>query len=78
MLEAAAAVKMEGIIVKRPDAPYVSARSETWLKLKCTLRQEFVVCGFTDRANAAAEVGSLLLGYHDGKLRSAPATSAPA
>ena len=35
---------------------------------RCSLRQEFVVCGFTDRANAAAEVGSLLLGYHDGKV----------
>jgi bifunctional non-homologous end joining protein LigD len=68
MLEAAASMKMEGIIIKRPDAPYVSARSETWLKLKCSLRQEFVVCGFTDRANAAAEVGSLLLGYHDGTV----------
>ena len=61
-------MQLEGIIVKRPDAPYVSARSETWLKLKCSLRQEFVVCGFTDRANAAAEVGSLLLGYHEGKV----------
>jgi bifunctional non-homologous end joining protein LigD len=68
MLEAAAAMKMEGIIVKRPDAPYVSGRTETWFKLKVSLRQEFVVCGFTDRANAAAEVGSLLLGYHDGKV----------
>ena len=58
---------LEGIIVKRPDAPYVSGRTESWLKLKCSLRQEFVVCGFTDRANAAAEVGSLLLGYHEGK-----------
>ena len=58
MLEAAAAMRLEGIIVKRADAPYVSGRTETWLKLKCSLRQEFVVCGFTDRANAAAEVGS--------------------
>ena len=57
---------LEGIILKRADAPYVSRRSETWLKLKCALRQEFVVCGFTDRANAAAEVGSLLLGTYEG------------
>jgi bifunctional non-homologous end joining protein LigD len=68
MLEAAASMQMEGIIIKRPDAPYVSARSETWLKLKCALRQEFVVCGFTDRANAAAEIGSLLLGYYAGAV----------
>lgn len=66
MLEAARAMKLEGIILKRPDAPYVSQRSETWLKLKISLRQEFVVCGFTDRAGAGREVGSLLLGTYEG------------
>ena len=66
MLEAARQMGLEGIILKRPDAPYVSARTETWLKLKCHSRQELVVCGFTDRAGAPAEVGSLLLGYHLG------------
>ena len=65
MLEAAKRMHLEGIILKRPDAPYVSARTETWLKLKCSLRQELVVCGFTDRAGSHAEVGSLLLGYHE-------------
>ncbi len=79
MLEAARQMRLEGIIVKRPDAPYVSQRSDTWLKLKCALRQEFVVCGFTDRNGARGEVGSLFLG----DLRAAacsptPATSAPA
>jgi len=69
MLEAACRMQLEGIILKRPDAPYVSTRSETWLKLKCQLRQEFVVCGFTDRNGAAGEVGSLLLGtYENGGL----------
>ncbi|HEY3635296.1 MAG TPA: DNA ligase D [Caldimonas sp.] len=62
MLEAARQMRLEGIIVKRPDAPYVSQRNETWLKLKCTLRQEFVICGFTERNGARGEVGSLLLG----------------
>jgi bifunctional non-homologous end joining protein LigD len=57
---------LEGIILKRGDAPYVSGRTESWLKLKCHGRQELVVCGFTDRANAHGEVGSLLLGYHEG------------
>lgn len=65
MLEAARAMRLEGIVAKRVDAPYVSARSETWLKLKCTRRQEFVVLGFTDREGAPGEVGSLMLGYHD-------------
>ena len=69
MLEAARRMQLEGIIVKRPDAPYVSQRSETWLKIKCVLRQEFVVCGFTDRNGARGEVGSLFLGtYENGEL----------
>ena len=69
MLEAARSMQLEGIILKRPDAPYVSERSESWLKLKVSLRQEFVICGYTDRANAPAEVGSLLLGtYERGQL----------
>ena len=73
MLAAACQMGMEGVIAKRPDAPYVSSRTETWLKLKCSLRQEFIVIGFTDRAGGRGEVGGLLLGYHgeDGKLRSA-------
>ena len=66
MLEAARQMGLEGIILKRADAPYVSGRTETWLKLKCHTRQELVVCGFTDRANAHGEIGSLLLGYHEG------------
>ncbi|MEP6740147.1 MAG: DNA ligase D [Caldimonas sp.] len=69
MLEAARQMQLEGIILKRPDSPYVSQRTETWLKLKCVLRQEFVICGFTDRVGAANEVGSLLLAtYENGEL----------
>ncbi len=72
LLEAACKLGLEGVMVKRADAPYVAARSETWLKLKCRQRQEFVVIGFTDRRGAADEVGGLLLAYHeDGRLRSA-------
>ncbi|MEO8653163.1 MAG: DNA ligase D, partial [Ramlibacter sp.] len=66
MLEAACRIGLEGIIVKREDAPYVSARSDSWLKLKCSKRQEFVVVGFTDRAGSHGEVGGLLLAYHEG------------
>ena len=73
MLAAACRLGMEGVIAKRADAPYVSARTDTWLKLKCGHRQEFVVIGYTERAGARGEVGGLLLGYHgdDGALRSA-------
>jgi bifunctional non-homologous end joining protein LigD len=66
LLEAACRMKLEGVMLKRADSPYVSTRSDTWLKLKCSQRQEFVVCGYTDRKGAPGEVGSLLLGYHEG------------
>ena len=72
LLGAACAMGLEGVIVKRADAPYVSGRTETWMKLKCQHRQEFVVLGFTNRTGASKEVGSLLLGYHeDGQLHHA-------
>ncbi|WP_354686145.1 DNA ligase D [Cupriavidus necator] len=71
MLDAACRMKLEGVIGKRADSSYVSARSNTWIKLKCTLRQEFVVAGFTDPKGSRAGIGSLLLGVHDasGRLR---------
>ena len=65
VLESACKMGLEGVIAKRADAPYVSRRSETWLKLKCKQRQEFVVCGYTDRSDGSPQVGSLILGVHD-------------
>ncbi len=65
ILESARRMGLEGVIAKRKDAPYESRRTETWLKLKNKLRQEFVVAGYTDRAGGEAEIGSLLLGVHD-------------
>jgi bifunctional non-homologous end joining protein LigD len=66
MFEAAAALGLEGLMLKRRDAPYESGRTPSWLKAKARLRQEFVVCGFTARDGNAGEVGSLLLGYYVG------------
>ncbi|MEP6872802.1 MAG: DNA ligase D [Burkholderiales bacterium] len=65
VLQSACRMKLEGIIAKRADAPYSSRRTETWLKLKCKLRQEFVVAGYTDRSDGSAQIGSLLLGVYD-------------
>lgn len=70
MLAAACQMRLEGLILKRPDSAYVSRRSDAWVKLKCQQRQEFVVVGFTDRSDGAKALGSLLLGYYeDGELR---------
>lgn len=74
LLESAAKLRLEGVIAKRADAPYVSARSPTWLKLKVRQRQEFVVAGFTDRGDdrRAPEIGSLVLAVHDEAGRLVP------
>ena len=73
ILSSACRLNLEGVIAKRADAPYSSRRSEAWLKLKCKLRQEFVVCGYTERGDNSTQIGSLLLGVHatDGQLVSA-------
>jgi bifunctional non-homologous end joining protein LigD len=71
ILESARRMGLEGVIAKRKDAPYVSGRTETWLKLKNKLQQEFVVAGYSDRSSGEAEIGALLLAVHDaeGTLR---------
>jgi bifunctional non-homologous end joining protein LigD len=61
---------LEGIIVKRADAPYLEGRSRSWLKVKCQQRQEFVIGGYTEPNGSREKFGALLLGIHeDGKLR---------
>ncbi len=64
VMRSACQMKLEGIIAKRSDAPYVSGRTATWLKLKCQQRQAFVIAGYTDRSDDSSRIGSLLLGVH--------------
>ena len=60
---------LEGIIAKRANAPYRAGRGKAWLKVKCTLHEEFVVCGFTDPGGGRKGFGSLLLaGHENGRL----------
>ncbi len=51
----------EGIISKRADAPYRGRRTQSWLKVKCTCRQEFVIIGWTT-SDKQRGFRSLLLG----------------
>ncbi|NVH73716.1 DNA ligase D [Paraburkholderia sp. JPY432] len=71
LVASACKMQLEGIIGKRADAPYRSGRSTDWIKLKCNLRQEFVVAGFSRVKGAKSGVRSLLLGVYekDGSLR---------
>jgi bifunctional non-homologous end joining protein LigD len=57
----------EGIISKRADAPYRSARTRNWVKVKCTRRQEFVIIGWSRSKAKGRPFASLLLAQHEGK-----------
>ncbi|AFL53731.1 bifunctional non-homologous end joining protein LigD [Sinorhizobium fredii] len=59
----------EGIIAKEAKAPYRSGRTRSWLKVKCTKRQEFVIGGYTPSTKKGRAFASLLLGtFEGGKL----------
>jgi bifunctional non-homologous end joining protein LigD len=65
MLQAACEMKLEGIICKRADAPYIPGRGHGWLKVKCSGREEFLVIGWTEPAGSRTGLGALHLGYYD-------------
>ena len=67
LLDAACEQGLEGLIGKRAAAPYTSTRSTSWVKIKCSQRQEFVVVGHTDPKGSRSGFGSLLLAVHDEK-----------
>ncbi|MEN5107273.1 DNA ligase D [Pseudomonas sp. TWI672] len=72
LMNSACQMKMEGLIGKRSGSPYVSRRSDSWIKLKCKHRQEFVIVGFTDPKGARSGFGALVLALNDkdsGELR---------
>jgi bifunctional non-homologous end joining protein LigD len=58
---------LEGVVAKRLDSPYEPGkRSRAWLKLKHSLRQEFVVGGWQPgEGGRTGSIGSLLVGYYD-------------
>ncbi len=65
VFQEAARSHLEGIISKRVGAAYESRRTDSWLKVKCIHRQDFVVGGFTLPAKSRSGIGALLLGLHD-------------
>lgn len=64
IIESACAMSLEGVIGKRVGSPYVSRRSDDWIKLKCRLRQEFVIVGYTEPQGSRNGFGAILLGVH--------------
>ena len=67
LLKALCAAGQEGIIAKRIDAPYAGRRTKAWVKVKCTLRQEFVIVGWKPSKARARPFSSLLLAQREGR-----------
>src|SRR5262244_3668328 len=64
--ERACAEGWEGVIAKRRASPYEHRRSPHWLKMKCEIRKELIVGGFTDPQGSRRGLGALLVGHHAG------------
>src|SRR5262249_14106226 len=62
---------LEGIVSKQADSQYNAGRGREWLKVKCGLRQEMVIGGFTEPGGSRSGLGALLLGVYEpgGTLR---------
>lgn len=58
----------EGIIAKQADAPYRGERTRSWLKVKCSKRQEFVIAGWSTSTKKKTFASLLLGSWEDGKL----------
>jgi len=67
LFELAQQQDLEGIVGKRVDSFYVSARSQNWVKLKATKTLDVVVGGWTAPRGSRTPFGSLLLGLYQGK-----------
>ena len=66
MLQRACALALEGIMSKASQSIYVSGRGKSWVKSKCSARQEFVIAGYVPSSTGRKAIGSLVLGVYDG------------
>ncbi|RMV42613.1 ATP-dependent DNA ligase [Pseudomonas syringae pv. helianthi] len=66
IVASAAAMGLEGVIGKRAGSAYVGKRNADWIKLKCRLRQEFVIVGYSAPQGSRSAFGALLLAVNDG------------
>src|SRR5688572_27858950 len=65
--EAALASGMEGVVGKRKQSQYEAGkRSSSWLKVKATRGDDFLVGGYSSGKGSRAALGALLVGYRDG------------
>ncbi len=60
MFAKACGMGLEGIVSKQAEAPYLPGRQRSWLKSKCTQRQEFIIIGYSDCAQGRTCLGCSL------------------
>jgi bifunctional non-homologous end joining protein LigD len=65
LLKAVRAKGLEGIIAKQAQSRYESKRSASWIKIKVTTQQDFVICGYI--LGEREPFGALVLGYFKNK-----------
>jgi bifunctional non-homologous end joining protein LigD len=65
VLDHACKLRLEGLIGKQADSVYQAGRTRTWIKLKCRLRQDFVIAGYTAPKGSRSGFGALLVGVYE-------------
>ncbi|MET0359754.1 MAG: DNA ligase D [Pararhizobium sp.] len=70
VLTHACRLSLEGVVSKERSGAYVSGRKGSWVKSKCSERQEFVIGGYAPSSTSDHAIGALALGvYEEGALR---------
>ena len=64
MYEQVTAMRLEGIVAKKADSPYLSGRSNSWYKIRAVRTDDFVVVGYTDPKGGRSGFGALHLAQY--------------
>jgi bifunctional non-homologous end joining protein LigD len=65
LLKAVQTKGLEGILAKQAQSRYESKRSSSWIKIKVTCQQDFLICGYL--VGERDFFGALVLGYYENK-----------
>ena len=65
VLEHACKLGLEGLIGKQAESVYTAGRTKSWIKLKCRLRQDFVIAGYTAPKGSRSGFGAIVLGVYE-------------
>ena len=67
MYEHVTQMRLEGIVAKKADSIYVSARSGSWMKIRAVETGDFVVVGWSESRDSHPTLSSLYLARYDGE-----------